>query len=59
LQGALICDAEGRAIAADDLDEYLRHTRRSRVSMTFNSLMCKGLLETRYELEPARKEDAR
>jgi hypothetical protein len=46
-------------VSAEDLEEYLRHTRRSRVSMTFNSLMCKGLLETRYELQPARKEDAR
>jgi hypothetical protein len=59
LQGALITDAEGQPVRADDLEEHLRNTRRSRVSMTFNSLMCKGLLETRYELEPARKEDAR
>lgn len=59
LQGALITDAEGQPVSADDLEEHLRNTRRSRVSMTFNSLMCKGLLETRYELQPARKEDAR
>jgi metal-sulfur cluster biosynthetic enzyme len=59
LQGALITDAEGQPVRADDLEEHLRNTRRSRVSMTFNSLMCKGLLETRYDLAPARKEDAR
>ncbi len=46
----LVTDADGRAIAAEHLDEYLRETRRQRISMTFNALMCKGLLETRYEL---------
>jgi metal-sulfur cluster biosynthetic enzyme len=46
----LITDASGHAIAAVRLDEYLREQRRQRISMTFNALMCKGLLETRYDL---------
>jgi metal-sulfur cluster biosynthetic enzyme len=44
----LITDDRGRPIAASDLTEYMRRTRRQRISMTFNSLMCRGLLETRY-----------
>jgi metal-sulfur cluster biosynthetic enzyme len=59
LEGALISDAKGHPVSAEGLEAHVRNTRRDRVSMTFNSLMCKGLLETRYELEPARKEDAR
>jgi len=55
----LICDLDGRAIGAEELDDYVRQGRKQRVSMTFNSLMCRGLLDTRYGLEPARKEDAR
>jgi hypothetical protein len=55
----LITDERGQPIAAEDLDEYVRQGRKQRVSMTFNSLMCRGLLDTRYGLEPARKEDAR
>jgi metal-sulfur cluster biosynthetic enzyme len=55
----LITDAEGRHIAASELQGYLGRMRKQRVSMTFNSLMCRGLLETRYGLEPARKEDTR
>jgi metal-sulfur cluster biosynthetic enzyme len=55
----LVTDTEGHAIAADELDVHLREQRRQRISMTFNALMCKGLLETRYELEPARKERVR
>jgi metal-sulfur cluster biosynthetic enzyme len=46
----LITDASGRALAAEQLNEYLAETRRQRISMTFNALMCSGLLETRYEL---------
>jgi hypothetical protein len=55
----LVTDDEGRAIDAQELDAYMLRARRQRVSMTFNSLMCRGLLDTRYGLEPARKEDAR
>jgi metal-sulfur cluster biosynthetic enzyme len=47
---ALITDTSGRPIAAEDLDAHLRETRRQRISMTFNALTCRGLLETRYEL---------
>ena len=55
----LITDVDGRPIGADALDAHLARARKQRVSMTFNSLMCRGLLDTRYGLEPARKEDAR
>jgi metal-sulfur cluster biosynthetic enzyme len=48
--GWLITQLDGQPVHADDLDEHLRRTRRQRVSMTFNALMCRGLLETRYEL---------
>ncbi len=57
--GPLIMDVDGRPIAAAGLGEHLQRTRRERVSMTFNSLMCRGLLDTRYGLESARKEEAR
>jgi metal-sulfur cluster biosynthetic enzyme len=46
----LITDLDGQAVHPEDLDEHLRRTRRQRVSMTFNALMCRGLLETRYGL---------
>jgi metal-sulfur cluster biosynthetic enzyme len=46
----LITDLDGQPVQAADLDEHLRRTRRQRVSITFNALMCRGLLETRYEL---------
>ena len=46
--GWLITDLDGAPIADYDLEAYLRRTRRQRVSMTFNALMCKGLLQTRY-----------
>jgi metal-sulfur cluster biosynthetic enzyme len=55
----LISDVDGQPIAADELSDYLQQGRKQRVSMTFNSLMCRGLLDTRYGLEPARKEDVR
>jgi metal-sulfur cluster biosynthetic enzyme len=44
----LICDDEGEPIASDELEEHLKRMRKQRVSMTFNSLMCRGLLEARY-----------
>jgi metal-sulfur cluster biosynthetic enzyme len=53
----LVTDLDGRAIESTDLEDHLRATRRQRVSMTFNAMMCRGLLETRYGLESARKED--
>jgi metal-sulfur cluster biosynthetic enzyme len=46
----LITDECGRPIAADGLTEYLERVRRQRISMTFNALMCRGMLETRYGL---------
>jgi len=47
----LITDRHGTPIGADDLMAYLDGGRRQRISMTFNALMCKGLLETRYDLK--------
>ncbi len=52
---AFIVDRSGQPIEANQLAEYLDRGRRERISMTFNAVMCKGLLETRYELS---KEDA-
>ena len=49
----LITDECGRPIAADGLTEYLERVRRQRISMTFNALMCRGMLETRYGLTKA------
>ena len=46
----LITDECGRPIAADSLTEYLERVRRQRISMIFNALMCRGMLETRYGL---------
>ena len=51
----LITTVEGAPIAADELESHLQRMRRQRVSMTFNALTCRGLLETRYGLDP-RKE---
>jgi metal-sulfur cluster biosynthetic enzyme len=50
----LITDRDGRPVAAEQLSEYLQCGRRERISMTFNAVMCKGLLETRYDLHGGR-----
>ena len=50
----LITDRDGQPIAANELSEYLQGGRRQRISMTFNAMMCKGLLETRYDLHGGR-----
>jgi len=50
----LITDRDGQPIAANDLSEYLQCGRRQRISMTFNAVMCKGMLETRYDLHGGR-----
>jgi metal-sulfur cluster biosynthetic enzyme len=47
----LVTDLDGAPIAADDLEAHLQRTRRQRISTTFNALMCRGLLETRYGLD--------
>jgi metal-sulfur cluster biosynthetic enzyme len=54
----LIVDRSGEPIAAHELLEYLDRGRRERISMTFNAVMCKGLLETRYDLQTTTKGDA-
>jgi metal-sulfur cluster biosynthetic enzyme len=51
----LITDADGNPITADGLHAYLQRVRRERISMTFNALMCRGLLETRYDLKEVRE----
>jgi metal-sulfur cluster biosynthetic enzyme len=50
----LFTDQDGQPVAADALSEYLQCGRRQRISMTFNAVMCKGLLETRYDLQGGR-----
>lgn len=55
----LVTDLDGAPIEAANLDAHLRLTRRQRVSMTFNALMCRGLLETRYGLLDDRQVGAR
>jgi metal-sulfur cluster biosynthetic enzyme len=47
-EATLVTTDGGEPIAASELEEYLQRARRQRVSMTFNALMCRGLLETRY-----------
>jgi len=47
----LITDLEGAPIAAAELEGHLQRCRRQRISMTFNALMCRGLLQTRYGME--------
>jgi metal-sulfur cluster biosynthetic enzyme len=44
----LVTDADGAPLGPERLVPYLQECRRQRISMTFNTLMCKGLLETRY-----------
>jgi metal-sulfur cluster biosynthetic enzyme len=46
----LVTSLEGARVPAGELQAHLQRTRRQRVSMTFNALMCRGLLETRYGL---------
>jgi hypothetical protein len=48
----VITTEDGAPIAAEDLEAHLQRTRRQRVSMTFNAMMCRGLLATRYGLKP-------
>jgi metal-sulfur cluster biosynthetic enzyme len=48
LTGRLITGLGGEPL--QDLSAHLDHMRRQRISMTFNALMCRGLLETRYGL---------
>src|SRR5262249_19506223 len=50
----LFTDIEGAPIPADQLLEHMQRTRRQRISMTFNAVMCRGLLETRYGLSTGR-----
>jgi metal-sulfur cluster biosynthetic enzyme len=52
----LFTTVQGTPIAADGLSEYLQCGRRQRISMTFNAVMCKGLLETRYDLTKGDKQ---
>ena len=44
----LVTDLAGAPIAPGGLAAHLDRTRRQRVSMMFNAIMCRGLLETRY-----------
>ncbi len=44
----MFVDAQGKAVAQDDLGLHLRLARATRVSIEGNSGMCRGLLATRY-----------
>lgn len=49
----LIVTPAGQPVRGDALQRHLLDIRRQRISITFNTLMCKGLLETRYGLNKA------
>jgi hypothetical protein len=49
-QARLVTDLDGAPVDARDLEGHLQRMRRQRVSMTFNAMLCRGLLETRYGL---------
>jgi metal-sulfur cluster biosynthetic enzyme len=53
-EAPLVTDPAGTPIAAADLPEALRRARRQRISIAFNAMFCRGLLETRYAGEEAR-----
>lgn len=40
---------EGEIIDREQMDNYLLHTRKDRMTMEFNSHYCQGLLQTRYD----------
>jgi metal-sulfur cluster biosynthetic enzyme len=46
----LITTVDDEPIAAAALPDHMQATRRLRVSMTFNALMCRGLVKERYGL---------
>lgn len=50
-EALLVTTLEGAPIPAEGLEDHLQTMRRQRISMTFNALMCRGLLETRYGLQ--------
>jgi metal-sulfur cluster biosynthetic enzyme len=51
--GRLITSPDNQPIPAQELAAHLQANRRQRISMTFNALMCRGLLEERYGLKKA------
>jgi metal-sulfur cluster biosynthetic enzyme len=44
----LVTTLDGAPVSSDGLEAHLQALRRQRISMTFNALMCRGLLQTRY-----------
>jgi hypothetical protein len=44
----LVTDSRGSPVPAADLVDSLRGARKQRVSMEFNTSLCRGLLTTRY-----------
>ncbi|MBO8173552.1 MAG: iron-sulfur cluster assembly protein [Bacillaceae bacterium] len=42
---------DGRRIALQEFADYLKETQRTRVSMEFNAIHCRGLFQTRYHKE--------
>ena len=51
----LVTDLAGAPIASGGLPVHLDRARRQRISMTFNAIMCRGLLATRYGLDTDRE----
>jgi metal-sulfur cluster biosynthetic enzyme len=51
----LVTDLAGAPIGSGGLPAHLDRGRRQRVSITFNAIMCRGLLETRYGLDTDRE----
>ena len=49
----LVTDLAGAPIASGGLAAHMDNTRRQRISMTFNAIMCRGMLATRYGLDTA------
>jgi metal-sulfur cluster biosynthetic enzyme len=44
----LVTDVDGTPIGGDRLLDELQRARRQRVSIAFNSMFCRGMLDTRY-----------
>jgi len=52
-----ITTPEGDALTLESFSDYLLGAKRTRLSMEFNGHYCRGLLEARYDLLPANKEE--
>jgi metal-sulfur cluster biosynthetic enzyme len=48
-EARLVTDEAGQPVPVGGLQNFLRHSRAVRLSIMFNTSMCKGLFRTRYE----------